>query len=140
MYKWLIIGGGIQGTTLAVHLVKSGRASIEDLAVIDPHERPLECWKRNTSRIQMKYLRSPSVHHVDTEPFSLQTYADKSQWPEVFFGRYKRPSLSLFNQHCETVLDEIHIDQAWKTGMVTNLRRKNGLWEAETDTAGTLTG
>ncbi|WP_121641858.1 FAD/NAD(P)-binding protein [Bacillus vallismortis] len=140
MYKWLIIGGGIQGSTLAVHLVKSGRASIEEMAVIDPHERPLECWKRNTSRIQMKYLRSPSVHHVDTEPFSLQTYADKSQWPEVFLGRYKRPSLSLFNQHCETVLDEIQIDQAWKRGMVTNLRREDGLWVAEIDGAGTLTG
>ncbi|MCC8353409.1 FAD/NAD(P)-binding protein [Bacillus sp. AF23] len=37
MYKWLIIGGGIQGLTLAVHLVKSGKVPIQDLAVIDPH-------------------------------------------------------------------------------------------------------
>ncbi len=54
--------------------------------------------------------------------------------------RYKRPSLSLFNQHCETVLDEIHIDQAWKTGMVTDLRRKNGLWEVRTDASETIKG
>ncbi|MDP4525589.1 FAD/NAD(P)-binding protein [Bacillus halotolerans] len=140
MYKWLIIGGGIQGSTLAVHLVKSGKVPIQDLAVIDPHAQPLECWKRNTARIRMNDLRSPSVHHMDTEPFSLQTYADKSQWPEVFFGRYKRPSLSLFNQHCETVLGEIHIDQAWKTGMVTDLRRKNGLWEVRTDASETIIG
>ncbi|WP_227492921.1 FAD/NAD(P)-binding protein [Bacillus halotolerans] len=72
MYKWLIIGGGIQGSTLAVHLVKSGKVPIQDLAVIDPHEQPLECWKRNTARIRMNDLRSPSVHHMDTEPFSLQ--------------------------------------------------------------------
>ncbi|WP_458106113.1 hypothetical protein M1D69_19195 [Bacillus sp. PK3-037] len=104
---------------------------IQDLAVIDPHEQPLECWKRNTARIRMNDLRSPSVHHMDTEPFSLQTYADKSQWPEVFFGRYKRPSLSLLNERCETVLDEIHIDQAWKTGMVTDLRRKKRIVGSE---------
>nr|WP_326092391.1 hypothetical protein [Bacillus haynesii] len=83
--------------------MKSGKVSIEDLAIIDPHERPLDIWKRNTERVRMEYLRSPSVHHIDVTPFSLQTYADKSQWAEVFFGRYKRPALSLFNQHCDAM-------------------------------------
>ncbi|MED4559228.1 hypothetical protein ACFWA2_17840 [Bacillus subtilis] len=41
--------------------VKSGKA--KDLAVIDPHEASLENWRRYTSRILMRYLRSPSVQH-----------------------------------------------------------------------------
>ncbi|WP_166637599.1 MULTISPECIES: hypothetical protein [Bacillus] len=39
--------------------VKSVKA--KDLAVIDPHEASLENWRRYTSRILMRYLRSPSV-------------------------------------------------------------------------------
>ncbi|WP_237728868.1 NAD(P)-binding domain-containing protein [Bacillus halotolerans] len=34
----------------------------------------------------------------------------------------------------------VHIDQAWKTGMVTDLRRKNGLWEVRTDASETIRG
>ncbi|QYX71120.1 hypothetical protein K3G18_01940 [Bacillus subtilis] len=33
----------------------------KDLAVIDPHEASLENWRRYTSRILIRYLRSPSV-------------------------------------------------------------------------------
>ncbi|WP_162488643.1 hypothetical protein [Bacillus subtilis] len=48
----------IKGLSLSVS-VKSVKA--KDLAVIDPHEASLENWRRYTSRILMRYLRSPSV-------------------------------------------------------------------------------
>ncbi|MGR3184940.1 hypothetical protein [Bacillus subtilis] len=48
----------INGLSLSVS-VKSVKA--KDLAVIDPHEASLENWRRYTSRILMRYLRSPSV-------------------------------------------------------------------------------
>ena len=47
--KWLIIGGGIQGCTLATYLVKSKKVKARDIYIIDPHERPLFLWERKTS-------------------------------------------------------------------------------------------
>lgn len=35
MFKWIIVGGGIQGTTLATFLLKTGKVTINELAIID---------------------------------------------------------------------------------------------------------
>ncbi|WP_174731393.1 hypothetical protein [Mesobacillus harenae] len=58
MYRWTIIGGGIQGCTLAISLLKCGRVKPEQMAVIDPYDEPLSNWKkiRNESACLMKDL------------------------------------------------------------------------------------
>ena len=75
MYDWLVIGGGIHGCTVASFLLKKGKVRVERLCIIDPHDKPMYKWQKNTERIGMEYLRSPSVHHIDVDPFSLQKYA-----------------------------------------------------------------
>ncbi|MDQ0999741.1 thioredoxin reductase [Neobacillus niacini] len=133
MYDWIIIGGGIQGCTLAISLIKSGKVSPRKLLIIDPHEQPISQWKRNTDRIEMEYLRSPSVHHLDVAPFSLQWFARKAKFSQPFYGYYKRPSLSLFHQHCESVFHEIDLKQSWHIGRVSNLERKYDEWWIQTE-------
>jgi L-2-hydroxyglutarate oxidase LhgO len=69
MKKLIIIGGGIQGCTLAVHLLKMEKIKRKDLMIIDKNAKPLQNWTRCTETISMPFLRSPSVHHLDVNPF-----------------------------------------------------------------------
>ncbi|MCM3789320.1 hypothetical protein M3221_13015 [Domibacillus indicus] len=56
MFKWIIIGGGIQSVTMASFLLKEKKASIRELAIVDPHQKPLQNWKRCTEFISILYL------------------------------------------------------------------------------------
>ncbi len=135
MFDWIIIGGGIQGCTLAVSLIKAGKVSTDKLLIIDPHNEPLAQWKRNTKRLEMKYLRSPFVHHLDLDPFSLQRFARKANISQAFYGFYKRPSLNLFHAHSETLFQESGLRSSWHQGTVAHLeRRKDDKWLVMTGT------
>ena len=64
----------------------------------------------------MTHLRSPAVHHLDLEPWSLRRYAGKTKQRQLgtLSGKYGKPALSLFNAHCEKVIEtfrlrDIHI-------------------------------
>lgn len=134
MYDWLIIGGGVHGVTMATYLIKSGKATAEKLAIIDPYPSPLWKWKQNTERIKMPYLRSPSVHQLDPNPFGLEAFAKKNGYSSCnhFYGRYDRPSLSLFNEHCEHLYSELQLKDCWIQGKVCTLTRIENLnaWQA----------
>ncbi|WP_028400001.1 FAD/NAD(P)-binding protein [Ectobacillus panaciterrae] len=135
MYEWIIVGGGIQGATVAAFLLKCNKASADTLRIIDPHDQPLANWKRVTDYIEMPYLRSPSVHHIDVHHMSLQKYVNQRNdipWNHAFYGRYKRPSLSVFNEHCEQVIEETQIYKTWVQGRVTNIRRESNAWLVST--------
>lgn len=130
IYDWLIVGGGIQGTTLATFLVKEKKTSIDKLIIVDPHEEPLDNWKSCTEKISMPYLRSPSVHHIDKNPFSLQSFVNScSTGNEAeFYGRYKRPSLQIFNKHCDHIIEDIGLKNSWAKGKVVKIKKRNRLW------------
>ncbi|WP_404429050.1 FAD-dependent oxidoreductase [Sutcliffiella horikoshii] len=131
MHQWVIIGGGIQGLTVATFLLKKNKTTINHIRIVDPNPKPLENWKRCTSTISMPYLRSPSVHHLDTDPFSLQSFSKKEptyQSNNDFYGRYKRPSLHMFNDHCDHLVDELEIQKAYVTSKVSNIEKRDGYW------------
>ncbi|APH03723.1 FAD/NAD(P)-binding protein [Bacillus weihaiensis] len=131
MKEWVIIGGGIQGCTAATYLIKHNIVSIHDLMIIDPHEEPLMEWKWRTKQIGMEFLRSPSVHHIDVNPYSLQKYAKSKNLSERFFGPYKRPGLQLFNDHSEEILKEVEMNKAWLKGTAKKIKRINEGWEIQ---------
>ncbi|MDQ0481112.1 FAD/NAD(P)-binding protein [Guptibacillus hwajinpoensis] len=133
MYEWIIIGGGIHGCTIALSLLKSGKVNKEDILIIDPHSSPLERWKERTERIQMPFLRSPSVHHIDVTPFSLEKYAKKINYDNPFYGYYDRPSLNLFNQHAATVSKEASLQDIWCQSKVKEMGKPGLFWEIETE-------
>jgi hypothetical protein len=126
--EWIIVGGGLHGCTIATYLIKNRITTIDKLKVIDPYEDPLSGWKRRTSVIGMEFLRSPSVHHIDVDPYSLQKYARLKKNREKFYGPYKRPSLELFNEHCDSVLESIKISKAWFKGQVINIEKTRDHW------------
>ncbi len=113
---WLIIGGGIHGVHIAARLIGEGRVASERLRILDPADRLLERWQTCTTTTSMTHLRSPSVHHLDLDPWSLQEYADtlSGRRTELFTPPYDRPSLELFDAHCDRVvktyaLEDLHI-------------------------------
>ena len=78
-------------------------------------------------------LRSPSVHHIDVDPFSLQKFADMNHRGQSnFYGRYKRPSLELFNEHCESIVKEVDLQRSWHKGLVTSIEKVQGFWKVMT--------
>ncbi|MEM7165563.1 MAG: FAD/NAD(P)-binding protein [Planctomycetota bacterium] len=104
--EWLIVGGGIHGVHLATRLIEQGDFSADELAIVDPGDRLLERWRCNTGVTGMTHLRSPGVHHLDLAPFSLLQFAkDPSRGGDGELAEpYSRPSLSLFNTHCDRVI------------------------------------
>ncbi len=130
MKKWVIIGGGIQGCTMASYLRKSLHVRAHEMSIIDPKDIPLSNWRKFTNTVGMAYLRSPSIHHIDPSPFALEKYAKQHRHQEFvkFYAPYDRPDLHLFNQHCEEVLSEINVEKSWVQGRVVSLEKFRNNW------------
>ena len=114
--EWLLVGGGIHGVHLASRLIADADVSQDRLAIVDPADRLLARWRSCTEVTGMRYLRSPATHHVGLAPNSLQIFAGKKRLrePGYFAEPNLRPSLELFNAHCDHVvsklgLSEIHL-------------------------------
>ncbi|QOR67661.1 SidA/IucD/PvdA family monooxygenase [Cytobacillus suaedae] len=134
MYDWIIIGGGIHGCTVASFLLKNQRTESDKLLIIDPYSEPMYRWRRNTKIIGMEYLRSPSVHQIDVDPFSLQKYAQENNLSSSgFYGPYKRPALTLFNEHCESIINEVNLQHSWHQGKVCSVKKVEGIWRVTTE-------
>lgn len=133
MYKWIIVGGGIQGTTMATFLLKQKKVTSDELAIIDPHTEPLANWNRCTNTISMPFLRSPVVHHLDVNPFSLQAFVKDNGQNEgsSFLGRLKRPSLLLFQDHCDHLIKDLSLKRCWIQGSVQAIDRTQNEWQIQ---------
>ncbi|NCC37207.1 MAG: hypothetical protein EOM24_35145, partial [Chloroflexia bacterium] len=75
MLDWLIIGGGLHGTHLALVLTARAGVPAERLRILDPHAHLLAHWDRCTSATGMTYLRSTLVHHLALDPHDLWHFA-----------------------------------------------------------------
>jgi hypothetical protein len=102
-----IIGGGIHGTHLAYRLLHHTPLTHDDIRILDPHAELLRKWWRCTRNCGMHYLRSPSVHHIDINPFSLDKFArlPENRHDSNFIAPKDRPSVKLFHKHCRMVID-----------------------------------
>lgn len=122
LLEWLIIGGGVHGTYLANRLIRDKRSTRSDIRIIDPNEQPLAEWKRVTANVGMEYLRSPKVHHLDTEPFSLKHFARCRECSGDFFiSPNDRPSLSLFNRHADYVIERGGLKELYEKGFAVEI-------------------
>lgn len=142
MFKWLIIGGGIQGCTLATYLLRNKKTTIENMAIIDPHDKPLATWLRCTNTLEMPYLRSPSIHHIDVDPFGLEKFARSPQGRYLprFTIPYDRPSLELFNRHCQQTFEETQMLKCWIQGRAVAMERLKNGWRVILSNGQEMTG
>lgn len=124
MVPWLIVGGGPHGVHVAVSLLNAG-VPPQDLQIVDPHAELLEHWTTCTRRTGMTHLRSPSVHHLDMDPWSLRSFAAKWRPDEPceqpFRAPYSRPALPLFQAHCRFVIDRYGLNDRFEQATVEAL-------------------
>lgn len=106
---WLIVGGGIHGVHIAARLIGEADVPPERLRIVDPGERLLAGWRERAATTGMRYLRSPSVHHLDLRPYSLDRFAGnpKERASTLFAAPYDRPAVELFEAHCDHVIDRL---------------------------------
>lgn len=102
MPKLTIIGGGIQGSALAMRLLHRG---FSDFVIVDK-EPPLSRWLRTTPCLVGSMLRSPWDANID---------------PRDVIPQDRRPQtadLKGFNAHVEALRTEYGLKKFWKPGSV----------------------
>ncbi len=117
---------------MAARLLYHKKVTGDELLIIDPHQEPIETWKSFTNKIGMHYLRSPSVHHLNPDPYSLKKYAKSNDYAQAFKGYYQRPRLDMFNQHCMELFNHIGLQSSWKQDTVEGLNYESGCWSVTT--------
>ncbi|MEB3221160.1 MAG: FAD/NAD(P)-binding protein [Candidatus Sericytochromatia bacterium] len=134
MLDWLIVGGGIHGTHLALVLTRDAGVPRHRVRVLDPHLVPLEAWTRRALNVGMTHLRSPAPYHLDTDPMALTYFVREagSLTEAPFLEPYKRPSLELFSAHCGRVIDRHGLLGLRLRGEALALRAHEGHVEVDT--------
>lgn len=113
MLEWLIVGGGPHGVHAALRLVAEAGVPPDAIRILDDEAHLLARWRRTTRNTGMQYLRSPSVHHLDLSSASLNHFANgRGRRIERPFTRpYARPSLELFDRHCDLLIERHGLDR-----------------------------
>ena len=112
-----IIGGGVHGVHIATRLLQTGAVDPDNLCILDP-EGLLDSLRRKCRQCGMETFRSPYVHHVGADPFSLREFArERGREDELRPSAVgaNRPTVSLFFDHADWVCDrhnlaDRHID------------------------------
>jgi hypothetical protein len=123
---WLIVGGGIHGAFLARVLVEEAGVPLDRLGVLDPHARPLARFRQCAAATGLDILRSSVVHHLDRDPMSLRRFAERARRGDELRGVYQRPSLGLFDDHCDAVMERLGLPSAWRRGEALAIHRVSG--------------
>ncbi|NVB37018.1 FAD/NAD(P)-binding protein [Pseudenhygromyxa sp. WMMC2535] len=112
--EWLIIGGGIHGVHVAARLIGEAAVPPERVRIVDPAARLLARWRECTATTGMTHLRSPCVHHLGLSPWALRRFTDERGQlpgePALFAPPYDRPSLAVFDAHCDHVIARFGLD------------------------------
>ncbi|MBV5261428.1 lysine N(6)-hydroxylase/L-ornithine N(5)-oxygenase family protein [Synechococcus moorigangaii CMS01] len=114
-----IIGAGVQGLTLALHLLKKRPQWRRRIVVFDPHGRWLARWSHQFAAQEILHLRSPAVHHPHPDPFALRRFAEGR--PDELFPPYDLPGTQLFEDFCQKAIAEFQLDQRLIPAAVTDL-------------------
>ena len=127
---WTIIGGGLQGTTIAIQLRELG-LSRDKLTIIDPYATLCEQFNDFSHRISMPYLRSPIVHHIHPNPFHLKQFAKVQQYAHGTYGQYQRPQTDMFMHHVHEQVHHYDLNENHIQGYVEALAKKDGQWQIQ---------
>lgn len=134
MLDWLVIGGGVHGTYFSHVLTGPCGFERDRVRVLDRNPEPLQEWFRRSRATCMDFLRSPGVHHIDVEPFSLLQFSRGPSSPPSaeLFGMYKLPSVCLFEAHARATIQRRRSHELRLRGEATGIERLPSGWRVET--------
>ncbi len=135
MLDWLIIGGGVHGTHLSLHLTRVRRVPREKLRVLDPFDAPLARWDACCKNAGMGFLRSPVVHQIDLPAWSLVHFSDSKEGKKYksFIDPFQRPGMPLFREHSRFVVNKYNLNELRMKGKAQSISRCDGGFRIETD-------
>lgn len=118
-----IVGGGVHGVYLANRLLETTPLTPSEVAIFDPNEQLLASFRTLADACGMEALRSSYVHHVGTDPFSLESYAEATDREAALVDTVdypERPTRSLFLDHADHVIERNGIDELHRQVAVTD--------------------
>jgi len=118
-----IVGGGVHGVHLAVRLLEAELIGLDELCLIEP-DGLLGGFRRKCRQCGMVELRSPFVHHVSPDPFSLRDFArSRGREDELVPSDVgaDRPTLSLFFDHADWVCRRYELESAVVNALATDI-------------------
>ncbi|WP_076610836.1 FAD/NAD(P)-binding protein [Natronorubrum thiooxidans] len=129
-----IVGGGVHGVHLAVRLLQADLIDRHELRIVDPAGL-LESFRRKCRQCGMVEFRSPLVHHVATDPFSLRDFARargrENELCPTTVGA-ERPTASLFFDHAEWLCDRYDLESVRLDARATDIEEARRSVEIET--------
>jgi len=131
-----IVGGGVHGTCVARALREQGHTSA-DIAVVDPNDGLLASFRRKARACAMPALRSSFVQHLGSDPLGLQEFAVERGRETELVGTVDypaRPSLSLFLDHAESVIERWSLDSVHRQATVEGIERDSECYRVDTTT------
>lgn len=120
-----IVGGGVHGVYLANRLLETTALTPSQVAIFDPNDRLLASFRTLADACGMEALRSSYVHHVGTDPFSLESYAEATGREAELVATVdypERPTRSLFLDHADHIIDRNGIDELHRQVAVTDVQ------------------
>jgi hypothetical protein len=132
----VIVGGGIHGTCIANYLLNEGGYAHKDVRIVEPRADLLTSFDRKARQCGMQTLRSTFVQHIDTEPFSLEAFAEeRCRGDELVAtdGYPNRPKLDLFLDHARHVVNSENLTACHRQALVRTVSDERGLLRVETD-------
>ncbi|MEM7384326.1 MAG: FAD/NAD(P)-binding protein [Verrucomicrobiota bacterium] len=146
MLDWLIIGGGPHGAHMAIRLLDRG-VRTNRITILDPNPLPLARWKHHTENTGMTHLRSPEIHNIGVDPFSLGRHSATYEFVNAihhdelekgtslnseFIPPYSRPSLRLFMHHSQSTIEKTGLMRRWRQGRAEHLRNTEAGYQVQT--------
>ena len=123
-YDWVIVGGGVHGTHVVQRLLEAG-VERDRLVVVERAGELLGNFREKLRTARVESLRSPYVHHVGTEPFSLKTYAEAKERDDELLPTFRsprRPTVDLFLDHADHVIESRSLNKLVVEDEVTDVR------------------
>lgn len=124
-FDCVIVGGGIHGTYLSQRLFEDTATDPSAVAILDPNERLLDSFRTKAQACGMDSLRSTFVHHIGTDPFGLESLAeahDREDELRPTVDYPDRPSLDLFIDHADYVIESKDLDDLHIQAVVESIR------------------
>ncbi len=123
-----IVGGGIHGCYLALHLLEETTLERSHLAVIDPHDRLLASFRSKARACGMDTLRSSYVQHLGPDPFGLETFAEEHNRADGLCSTVDyppRPTLELFLDHATAVVERAGLTECHQQTIVESITERD---------------
>jgi glycine/D-amino acid oxidase-like deaminating enzyme len=139
-YECLIVGGGLHGIHVAVRLLEETDVRADQLRIVDTEAELAAAFREKANQCGMTSMRSSYLDHVGVHPLELEVFAAQRGRTDELYETEDyppRPSLSLFLDHVDHVVDVHSLDDLHVRARVDGLTGGRDGVVVETD-AGAL--